>query len=145
MDDFIQGQLVAVRDRNDEAWSLRVVETSPRPENADSKHACWAVEAGTHKVRPWKQARPAEDVWPELFFDRDSETMDHMRRMRRDLGVMRRQIEWLCACLQAAGSRNGKQDCPLREYGDCLEDGCAKCWEGASLEAAREGDNGSED
>lgn len=147
MEEFEGGQLVAVRDRNDDAWKLRVVVDRPRPEDDDPLIACWAVEAGSPRARPWTQAKPAEDVWPELFLWRTSEDMNRMRRLRQSLGVMRRQVERLCTVL--AKRTHTILDCPPGiEPGDACDCGgpdCAECWRKASLDAVMEGRDGSED
>ena len=103
----------------------------------------------------WNQIKPAEEVWPELFLARDSEAisedMNRMRRMRRDLGVMRRQVKWLSEQLDWINrGRDEMCDCPEPELRfpmrpmDCDPEGCAHCWEKASLKAVMEGMDGSE-
>ena len=141
MEEFESAQLVAVRDRNDDAWKLRVAVDRPRPEDDDPLIACWAVEAGSPLARPWAQARPAEDVWPELF----------LRRTGKAMARMRRQVEWLSEQLdQINRGRDEMCDCPEPELRfpmrpmDCAPEGCAHCWEKASLKAVMEGMDGSE-
>lgn len=100
MSELKRGQLVAVRDRNATMWQLRVVESRPCTGNDDPLIACWAVEAGSPFVRPWAQAKPAEEVWPELFLDKEQRVADqsiHAVEMEQELVQrLRRQIRWLC-------------------------------------------------
>ena len=56
---------------------------------------------------------------------------------------LRRQIRWLCQQLQKIGDRNGEQECPPSPYHDCRRGICADCWEQASLEAVKEGADGT--
>ena len=140
MREFKSGQLVAVRDGDGCAWSLRAY-----GHKRGGQHFCREPEKARSQAVWWAQVCPAEEVWPELFFRRDCEDMNHMRRMRQDIGAKRRQIEWLCDRLQAIGDRNGTQNCPLREHVDCLPGLCAQCWEAFSVKAAKEAGFGPED
>ena len=134
--EFCKGQLVAVRDADVQEWKLRVYDhASPN----GKLHYCYAVGPGSGlSIRWWRDVQPAEEIWPELFFDRDSDNLTHMRRMRRDLGVKLRQIDWLCLQLKDIGDRNGVQECPPDGLGDCRIGDCARCWEQASKKAVEE-------
>lgn len=135
MSEFKKGQLVAVSDcEGAGGWHFRVyIRTS-----SSGHHLCRRLEALFGPSEWWKHAKPAEEVWPGLFFDRDSDNLSHMRRMRQDMGMKRRQIQWLCLQLEAIGDRNGTQECPPPPHQDCRRGNCADCWKLASLEAVKE-------
>ena len=142
---FSEGQLVAVRDGTPGCidWHLRQYVVFDRK---NKKHVATLIKGGS-RAFCWNECVPAEEVWPELFFGRESETMSHMRRMRRDLGVKRRQVRWLSEQLdQINRGRDEMCDCPDPELRfsmrpmDCDPEGCAHCWEKASLKAVKEDD-----
>ena len=143
MSDFRQGQLVAVRDRDDEEWILRVYD-------CDSAGFYWCYLPDRVYGGWWNQIRPAEEVWPELFIDKERRAVDqaiHAVEMEQDLVQrLRRQIRWLCKMLvnhQPQGVVCSDcfgwfPDSPHREDGRC-----ATCWEETSLKAvAEEEDDG---
>lgn len=136
---FQNGQLVAVRDSEDESWCLVKYDHYDGRKHIVKRIAGAILIASEDRYR---NCVPAEEIWPELFFDRESETMNYMRRMRRDLGVMRRQVRWLSEQLdQINRGRDEMCDCPDPELRfsmrpmDCDPEGCAHCWEKASLKA----------
>ncbi len=140
--EYENGQIVAVRGREGAEWKLRVYD-----HGQDGRHFCRPADGETpEKPKRWAHVRPAEEVWPELFLWRTSEDMNHMRRLRRDLGVMRRQVEWLCEHLQGINDDlTGPPYCPSDECSCDGQEGCAQCWKKASLEAVMEGRDGPED
>ncbi len=136
MIEFRQGQLVAVRDYNEAEWKLRVYD-----HERGGLHYCRIVDGlGTVGGVWWTQVCPAEIVWPNIFLAVEREIAEALRN-ERDLHY--RQIRWLCARLQEIGDRNGSQECPPSPHGDCRIGNCAECWELASLEAVKEGADGT--
>ena len=69
MSKFRKGQLVAVRDKADGLWYLWIYDHAS-PEGA---HFC---RAPNRLLAPqwWREARPAEEVWPEIFLGREKES-----------------------------------------------------------------------
>ena len=63
---FEKGQLVAVRDKAGQDWTLRVYDHA----SPEGQHFCRGLE----RLMPpcwWNQVKPAEEVWPEIFLGRD--------------------------------------------------------------------------
>ena len=154
---FKKGQLVAVRDYNGAKWNLRVYD-----HERGGRHYCRIVDGlGTVGGIWWAQVCPAEIVWPNIFLSCDREIIDRLRQeldkerqiakqnifaveLEQELVQrLRSQIRWLCERLQAIGDRNGEQECPPSPYHDCRRGSCADCWEQASLEAVKEGADGT--
>ena len=125
---FQKGQLVAVRDRDDEEWILRVYD-------CESAGFYWCYLPDRVYGGWWNQIRPAEEVWPELFIDKERRAVDqaiHAVEMEQDLVQrLRRQIRWLCEQL---GRRSNC--CPPKTH--CIvQTPCPDCWEWASLKVAK--------
>ena len=63
---FQRGQLVAVRDKAGQDWTLRVYDHA----SPEGQHFCRGLE----RLMPpcwWNQVQPAEAVWPSIFFGRE--------------------------------------------------------------------------
>ncbi len=63
---FQKGQLVAVRDKAGQDWTLRVYDHA----SPEGLHFC----CGLDRFSPpcwWNQVQPAEAVWPSIFFGRE--------------------------------------------------------------------------
>lgn len=132
---YRRGQLVAVRDSDDCEWKLRIYD-----HERGGQHFCLDPEHELSQAMWWAQICPAEFVWPNIFLNVDREVADGLRRQRDD---HYRHIKWLCEQLQAIGDRNGSQECPPTPHHDCRRGNCADCWELASLEAVKEGADGT--
>jgi len=120
---FRKGQLVAVKEPPATKWELRVFERTAyanapyckevivrRPENAEGEGFSVCEQF----------VRPAEDVWPEFFFD-----------------AADRQIEWLCSKLKGCSDAFGI--CPPNSNAckDPWQD-CQHCWRKTSFNATQE-------
>lgn len=63
---FQNGQLVAVRDREDQNWRLRVFD------HCSEAGVCFCRKLDqAFGVICWWQVKPAEEVWPEIFLGRE--------------------------------------------------------------------------
>ena len=121
-------------EEDDRQWHLRLYESQIAPD----VHKTYNPEKENYDT--WSWCRPAEDVWPNVFLAVERKIAKALRN-ERDLHY--RQIRWLCARLQEIGDRNGSQECPPSPHGDCRIGNCAECWELASLEAVKEGADGT--
>ncbi len=63
---FEKGQLVAVRDAGDGSWALRVYDHA----SPEGLHFCTGLERSTPPCW-WNQVKPAEAIWPGVFFGRE--------------------------------------------------------------------------
>ena len=121
-------------EEDDRQWHLRLYES----QTARDIHKTYNPEKQSYDT--WSLCKPAEEVWPNIFLAVEREIAEALRN-ERDLHY--RQIRWLCARLQEIGDRNGSQECPPSPHGDCRIGNCAECWELASLEAVKEGADGT--
>lgn len=121
-------------EEDDRQWHLRLYES----QTALDIHKTYNPEKQSYDT--WSLCKPAEEVWPNIFLAVEREIAEALRN-ERDLHY--RQIRWLCARLQEIGDRNGSQECPPSPHGDCRIGNCAECWELASLEAVKEGADGT--
>lgn len=134
MAEFKKGQLVAVRAYSDEAWEPAIFE------RIEGKYfICRSLlNRDAWLERPWMKAKPAEDVWPDIFlgWERDAgEQAAEAVAMESELVQrLRRQIEWLCQELAHSDDL-----CPTFLMTAPCDHDCAKCWEEASLKAVEEG------
>lgn len=129
MADFKKGQLVAVRDRDKEDWTLRVYDHT----SSEGLIFCrWLV----HPAPPYPtwsiEAKPAEEVWPNIFLSVEREIAETLREQRDQ---HYRQLHWLCERLQTLG------ECPPDGRLRNCRLGCPKCWEMALQEATKENAN----
>ncbi len=62
---FQKGQLVAVRDGRQDAWTLRVFD------HCDTSGQAWCKAVAGGPAMWWAHAVPAEEVWPSIFFGRE--------------------------------------------------------------------------
>lgn len=135
MSEFKKGQLVAVKVYSDENWEPAIFE---RKEGIFC--ICRSLlNRDAWLSRPWSKAKPAEEVWPEIFLGwerRAREQSDYAVEMESELVQrLRRQIGWLCQELAHADM------CPsVSAIASCDHD-CATCWEQASLKAVGEDAN----
>ena len=136
MSDLKMGQIVAVADYIQDAYVPRVY-----IREGERGHLC--KDIGDNLEAPggkwWRECRPAEEVWPELFFAKEIRAVDqalHAVEMESEpVQRLRRQIAWLCREL---GRR--PNCCPPVTH--CVvEKPCSTCWEEASLEAAKKGES----
>ena len=135
MAEFKKGQLVAVRAYSDEAWEPAIFE------RIEGKYfICRSLlNRNAWLERPWMKAKPAEDVWPEIFLGWErragEQAADAVAMESALVQRLRRQIEWLCQEL-------GHSDdlCPTLLMTAPCDHNCAKCWEQASLKAVENAD-----
>lgn len=131
MSEFKKGQLVAVKVYSDENWEPAIFE---RKEGIFC--ICRSLlNRDARLERPWAKAKPAEEVWPDIFIGRARKKAS---AIYQNTVEQSHQIEWLCEQLHAVVVHYGAKECPpegLREecYGDC-----PGCWRYASLKALEE-------
>lgn len=137
---FKKGQLVAVRAYSDEAWEPAIFE------RIEGKYfICRSLlNRNAWLERPWMKAKPAEDVWPEIFLGwerRAGEQAADAVAMESELVQrLRRQIRWLCRQIMTNALHRKQSDfCPPLDMptgtdGRCQRS-CIACWEQASLKA----------
>ena len=136
MTEFKKGQLVAVRDGDNEDWTLRVYDHT----SSEGLIFCrWLV----HPAPPYPtwsiEAKPAEEVWPNIFLGWErragEQAADAVAMESALVQRLRRQVAWLCQELAHADM------CPsVSAIASCDHD-CASCWEQASLKAVEEADD----
>ena len=130
MTEFKKGQLVAVRYGS--SWEPRIF----RRKDDDG---LWCMDFLSHGASPYTQedVEPAEAVWPEIFLGWErragEQAADAVAMESKLVQRLRRQIAWLCREL-------GHSDdlCPTFLMTAPCDHDCAKCWEQASLKAAKE-------
>lgn len=132
MPEFKKGQLVAVRDYEPQEWQLRMFDCM----SPGGQAFCRRIPYGNEPKMWWNQILPAEEVWPEIFIGwerRAGEQAAEAVAMESALVQrLRRQIGWLCQELAHADM------CPsVSAIASCDKD-CPRCWEQASLKAAKE-------
>ena len=135
MSEFKKGQLVAVRDGDNEDWTLRVYDHT----SSEGLIFCrWLV----HPALPYPtwsiEAKPAEEVWPDIFlgWERSAreQAADAVAMESALVQRLRKQIAWLCQELAHADDL-----CPTLSMTAPCDHACAYCWEQASLKAVEEG------
>ena len=136
MSEFKKGQLVAVKVYSDENWEPAIFE---RKEGIF--YICRnLLNRDAWLRRPWSKAKPAENVWPEIFLGwerRAGEQAADAVAMESELVKrLRRQIAWLCQELAHADDL-----CPTLSMTAPCDHACAYCWEQASLKAVGEDAN----
>ncbi len=143
--EFRKGQLVAVRAYSDEPWEPAIFE---RIEG--NFFICRSLlNRDAWLERPWMKAKPAEDVWPDIFIGKERRVADqslHAVEMASELvQSLRRQIRWLCRQINEVAFEFGRDYvCPPSQTIDKgCQSNCVACWEEASLKAvAEEEDDG---
>jgi len=115
MPEFKKGQLVAVRNSDEFGWKMFVYD-----HEEDGRHFCSWPEFEDWGATDWKYVRPAEEVWPEIFF-----------------GVADRQIEWLCSKLKGCSDAFGICPPNINACKDPWQD-CQYCWRKTSFNATQE-------
>ena len=132
-----KGQLVAVRDHPAMGWTLRMYDhVSP-----EGRHFCVCPD-NTGTPCWWEHAKPAEEVWPELFCARDRNDVERAEArqsgMLEQISGYHKRIGWLVREIV----ENFGECPPDKRAGEpCTEedgDGCIACWIAASGKAARE-------
>jgi len=131
MTEFKKGQLVAVRDDANGRWSIWIYDHA----SPEGLHLCRPPNmCGPHW---WRECRPAEDVWPEIFLGwerRAGEQAADAVAMESELVQrLRRQIAWLCQELAHADM------CPSVSTITSCDKDCPRCWRQASRKAVKEG------
>ena len=136
---FKKGQLVAVRAYSDEAWEPAIFE------RIEGKYfICRSLlNRNAWLERPWMKAKPAEEVWPDIFLGWErragEQTADAVGMESALVQRLRRQVAWLCNVLKNdARTENNDPLCPLNVPWDCEHTPCDECWEQASLKAVKE-------
>ncbi len=66
MKKFMKGQLVAVRDCGEQNWTLRVFD-----HYSESGQIFCRRHDGEGPAIWWSEVKPAEEVWPHIFFGRE--------------------------------------------------------------------------
>jgi len=133
---FQKGQLVAVRAYSDEAWEPAIFE------RIEGRYfICRSLlNRNAWLERPWMKAKPAEDVWPEIFLGwerRAGEQAAEAVAMESEMVQrLRRQIAWLCQELSHSDDL-----CPTIPMFAPCDHNCANCWEQASLKAVEDADD----
>jgi hypothetical protein len=145
MPEFKKGQLVAVKVYSDENWEPAIFE---RKEGIF--YICRSLlNRDAWLRRPWSKAKPAEEVWPDIFlgWERSAgeQAADAVAMESELVKRLRRQIEWLCQKLNQINSGSDEMcHCPDPELRfspkpmDCHPEGCASCWRDACRKAAKE-------
>lgn len=135
MSEFKKGQLVAVKVYSDENWEPAIFE---RKEGIFC--ICRSLlNRDARLERPWAKAKPAEEVWPDIFlgWERSAgeQAADAVAMESELVKRLRRQVAWLCQELAHADM------CPsVSAIASCDKD-CPGCWEQASLKAVGEDAN----
>lgn len=128
MSEFKKGQLVAVRDFDHDKCVLCVYCRSGR-----LGHMCKYIGDDLDLAAPggkwWRDCRPAEEVWPELFLGQ------HNRAYTKAIDKLNAKIEWLCSNL--AGALNEGNLCPPNARCDGRVE-CEDCWSFAAEIATEE-------
>ena len=128
---FKKGQLVAVKVYSDENWEPAIFE---RKEGIFC--ICRSLlNRDARLERPWPKAKPAEDVWPEIFIGRARKKASAIYQNTIE---QHRQIEWLCEQLQAVVIHYGAKECPPEDLREECHGNCQWCWQHASLKALEE-------
>jgi hypothetical protein len=147
MSEFKKGQLVAVRAYSDEAWEPAIFERIE-----DKYFICRSLLSRDARLeRPWAKAKPAEEVWPDIFLGWErtagEQAADTVAMESKLVQRLRRQIAWLCQKLNQTNSESDEFcHCPDPELRfapkpiDCHPEGCATCWEQASLKDVEDAD-----
>ena len=132
--EFRKGQLVAVRDKADGIWYLWIYDHAS-PEGA------YFCRSPNRLLAPqwWREARPAETVWPGIFLEghRHDELI-----YRQALDKAHDQIKWLCGQLDRLSQDSGSCLLPagagIPSDDSCRVGGCNICWELAAKKATGE-------
>ncbi len=136
MSEFKKGQLVAVKVYSDENWEPAIFE---RKEGIFC--ICRSLlNRDARLERPWAKAKPAEEVWPDIFlgWERSAreQAADAVAMESALVQRLRKQIAWLCQELAHADDL-----CPTLSMTAPCDHACAYCWEQASLKAVGEDAN----
>lgn len=144
MSEFQKGQLVAVRDDDCSKWFLWFYDHA----SPEGLHFC---RSPNRMIGPrwWKHAVPAEEVWPDIFLGWErragEQAADALEMESDQVQRLRKQIRWLCQELNQINSGSDEMcHCPDVEFRftpkpmDCHPEGCASCWEQASLKAVKD-------
>ena len=141
MSELKKGQIVACWDRDDCDKMIRIFvckegeyfrcRMAGEEKNDVDRVFPWTEE--------WSDCIPLEEVEHGAFLSCDREIIDSLQK-ERDL--QQKQILWLCQELNQINSGSDEMcHCPDSELRfapkpmDCHPEGCAKCWEQASLKA----------
>ena len=137
---FKKGQLVAVKVYSDENWEPAIFE---RKEGIF--YICRSLlNRDAWLRRPWSKAKPAEDVWPEIFLGWErragEQAADAVAMESALVQRLRRQVAWLCRQIMTNALHRKQSDfcppldMPIGPDGRCQRS-CIACWEQASLKA----------
>ena len=150
MSEFKKGQLVAVKVYSDENWEPAIFE---RKEGIFC--ICRSLLNREARLeRPWAKAKPAEEVWPDIFLGLDRSAADQavqaldqaMYALEMESALvqrLRKQIAWLCRQIMTNALHRKQSDfcppldMPIGPDGRCQRS-CIACWEQASLKAVED-------
>lgn len=137
-----RNQIVACWDKEGEDKFIRIFVGTRKVRNRGEFFECRLPgdAKGILAVELWENCVPLEEVESGAFLSCDRDLVDSLQKDRER---QHQAIGWLCKELQAIGDRNGEQECPPSPYHDCRRGSCADCWEQASLEAVKEGADGT--
>ena len=149
MSEFKKGQLVAAWSSNYSTRHIRIFVEIGTNSFGDTVFMCREAGEDEKYAIPWPHCLPLEEVEPGAFIDwerRAGEQAADAVAMESELVQrLRRQIAWLCQELNQINSGSDEMcHCPdpvLRfapKPMDCHPEGCANCWEQASLKAVKE-------
>ena len=137
MSEFQKGQLVAVKVYSDENWEPAIFE------RMEGKfYLCRSLlNKAAWLERPWVEAKPAEEVWTEIYIARDRDRYLAFYKSNKD---MFKQIQWLCDQMEKVVACYGTKECPEYKIDNCAY-GCHTCWYLASLKALEEPEEDEEE